>query len=48
MTITIDDYLPFYNGALIFEAQSSSGSGDNNIWAALLEKTFAKITGNYE
>jgi hypothetical protein len=48
MTITIDDYLPFYNGNLIFSAQSSSSSGDLNIWAALLEKTFAKIMGNYE
>ena len=48
MTITIDDYLPFYNGNLIFDNQASSGSGDMNIWAALLEKAFAKINGNYE
>lgn len=48
MTITVDDYLPFYNGNLIFEAQSSSASGMMNIWAAILEKTFAKIMGNYE
>jgi hypothetical protein len=48
MTITIDDYLPFYNGQLIFANPSSSESNDFNIWTALLEKTFAKITGNYE
>jgi hypothetical protein len=42
--VTIDDYLPLYNGALIFEKQGTN----KNFWAALLEKTFAKITGNYE
>jgi len=44
-TITIDDYLPVYNGGLIFEAASSS---DMNVWSALLEKAFAKVIGNYE
>jgi Calpain family cysteine protease len=44
-TITIDDYLPTYNGGLIFEDNSS---GDKNVWAALLEKAFAKVVGNYE
>lgn len=44
-TITIDDYLPVYNGGLIFEA---ADSGDHNIWSALLEKAFAKVVGNYE
>lgn len=48
MTITIDDYLPFYNGNLIFANQASSSSNDMNIWAALLEKSFAKVMGNYE
>ena len=45
MTITIDDYLPYYYGNLLFAAESVA---DNNIWEALLEKTFAKINGNYE
>jgi hypothetical protein len=44
-TVTIDDYLPVYNGGLIFEA---ANSGDRNIWSALLEKAFAKVVGNYE
>ena len=45
MTITIDDYLPFYNGNLIFAGASYV---DNNIWAPILEKAFAKVFGNYE
>lgn len=51
MTITIDDYLPFYNGGLIFANQSPNDPGkanDMNIWSVLLEKAFAKINGNYE
>jgi hypothetical protein len=45
MVVTLDDYLPFYNGKLIFGAKSSA---NGNLWASLLEKAFAKITGNYE
>jgi hypothetical protein len=45
MTITIDDYIPFVNGRLIFENKSAV---NGNFWAVLLEKAFAKITGNYE
>jgi Calpain family cysteine protease len=51
MIITIDDYVPFYNGNLIFERVSANDAGkanDMNIWSVLLEKAFAKITGNYE
>lgn len=45
MTVTIDDYIPFYNGNLIFAQKSSK---DLNVWHALLEKAFAKAMGNYE
>jgi Calpain family cysteine protease len=51
MTITIDDYIPFYNGNLIFEKAAANAPGKSNnmnIWGVLLEKAFAKITGNYE
>jgi len=44
-TVTIDDYLPTYNGALIFE---NADANDKNVWSALLEKAFAKVVGNYE
>ena len=42
--VTIDDYLPFVNGNLIFNRKTS----DADFWAVLLEKAFAKINGNYE
>lgn len=45
MTITIDDYVPFVNNKLIFLNKSPK---NGNLWGALLEKAFAKITGNYE
>ncbi len=42
--VTIDDYLPFYNGQLIFNQKSPAG----DMWGAMLEKVWAKINGNYE
>ena len=45
VTVTIDDYVPIYNGGVIFGRQSGAGL---NIWNALLEKSFAKLVGNYE
>jgi hypothetical protein len=45
MTITLDDYIPLYNGNMIFLNKSAR---NGNFWAAILEKAFAKITGNYE
>lgn len=42
--ITIDDYLPFMSGNLAFDKRPGSG----NMWGPLLEKTFAKLNGNYE
>ena len=42
--LTIDDYLPFYNGALLLEQRNS----DANFWAQLYEKAYAKINCNYE
>ncbi len=48
MTITIDDYLPYYNGNLIFSDKSAASTGNMNFWNALLEKSYAKIMGNYE
>jgi len=44
-TVTIDDYLPLYNGGIIFAGGSQN---DLNIWGALLEKAMAKVFGNYE
>lgn len=45
MTVTIDDYLPFYNGNLVMADKSVDGM---NIWHPLIEKAFAKVMGNYE
>jgi hypothetical protein len=42
--VTIDDQLPFYYSNLAFAKRSSDG----DFWAALLEKGFAKLHGNYE
>jgi len=42
--ITIDDYMPFVSGGLIFNRKPAG----NNVWGIVLEKAFAKINGNYE
>jgi hypothetical protein len=42
--VTIDDYLPFYYSTPFFAKRS----GDGDFWMALMEKTFAKLNGNYE
>jgi hypothetical protein len=42
--MTVDDYLPFMSYGLPF----SKRSADNDIWNPILEKTFAKLNGNYE
>lgn len=42
--VTIDDYIPFNNGNLIFNRKSH----DNDFWAIIMEKVFAKINNNYE
>ena len=42
--ITIDDQLPFVSGNPIFAKRSS----DNDFWTAFIEKSFAKMMGNYE
>ena len=47
MIVTIDDYLPFYNGGLLF-LHYTSYNGDNNYWAPLMEKAAAKVFANYE
>lgn len=43
-TITIDDYLPYYNNQLIFNRKGP----ENDLWGVMLEKVWAKINGNYE
>ena len=42
--ITIDDYLPFAYGSLILERTNPN----NNFWAQLFEKAYAKVNGNYD
>jgi hypothetical protein len=42
--ITVDDYVPFYNGGLVSDRQAPNGA----FWGVILEKVFAKINGNYE
>lgn len=42
--VTIDDYLPYYNGQLIFNRQGPDG----DLWGPMIEKVWAKINGNYE
>lgn len=42
--VVIDDYLPFVNSHLLFDSVQQ-GEG---IWAALLEKAWAKVNGNYD
>ena len=42
--ITVDDYIPFYNGAPLFDRQSPTGA----FWAVIMEKVWAKVNGNYE
>lgn len=42
--VVIDNYLPFYNGNLIFNTQPPSG----DFWGVWLEKAWAKVNGNYE
>ena len=44
MIITVDDYLPFYNGYLLFNGLSKA----KNVYDSFLEKAFAKVMGNYE
>lgn len=44
MVIVVDDYLPLYNGGLLFNRMASDGS----LWSVIMEKAFAKLNGNYE
>lgn len=44
MTFYVDDYIPFVYGVGAFAKQSSDGS----LWPMLVEKTWAKLNGNYE
>ncbi len=41
---TIDDLLPFVSGNPIYAKRS----GDGDFWMPFVEKTFAKMMGNYE
>ena len=42
--VIVDDLLPVYSKVPIFAQISSK----NTVWAALLEKVWAKVNGNYE
>lgn len=42
--VVVDDYVPFYNGGLLFNRQPADGS----FWGLIIEKAFAKINGNFE
>ena len=43
-TQIVDDWLPMYNGNTVFAGLGKDGS----MWAAIVEKMFAKWYGNYE
>lgn len=43
--IVVDDLLPFLGKSNIF---ANYGPNTNSVWAALMEKCWAKINGNYE
>jgi hypothetical protein len=42
--ITIDDLLPFMSGNPIYAKRSNDG----DFWMPFIEKSFAKMMGNYE
>jgi hypothetical protein len=44
MVVTVDDYLPLYNGKPLFLMKNSNP----NFWASLFEKVYAKINGMYD
>lgn len=46
VTVTIDDYLPFYSGS--YGLYYAKRSGDGALWMPILEKAAAKLFGNYE
>lgn len=43
-TVVVDDLLPFKDGKLIF----ANIGDDGGLWGPILEKAFAKMSGNYE
>ena len=43
--VVVDDYLPFYYGSNLIFDSVQKGEG---IWAAILEKAWAKVNGNYD
>ena len=43
--VVVDDQLPYYGGASLLFEKVQSGEG---IWAAILEKAWAKVNGNYD
>ena len=45
VTVTVDDYLPFWEGSNTLTY--SSVSSDNALWMPILEKAAAKLYGNY-
>ena len=47
VTVTIDDYLPFYNYANTSLLYAKEGP-DKSLWMPILEKAAAKLFGNYE
>lgn len=44
--VTVDDFVPTYSGTRMMFAER--GFTNQNLWASIMEKAFAKINSNYE
>ena len=47
-TVIVDDYLPLQSSDYGYTTLFANIGNDDSVWAAIIEKAFAKLTGNYE